>query len=209
MKPLKHLRGSKAEGQDVLRRGQLAIISAGRGMVSLAFLLIGLASVAMASVFRNLEAAAAPWTFTRLGMGPAHYIGGASFLAMGTGAPIKFTVSTQCGALLLAVPLWFAAALVVRSPNVSIVRTGIAVLFGAAGLIAANQLRVAMIGAFSRWLGFKQGFPLGHLLIGSLFSLLAIGLSVLCFLRVVKSSISAERTGQVPPADVPDSETQT
>jgi hypothetical protein len=57
-------------------------------------------------------------------------------------------------------------------------------------LVGANQIRLAIIGACSRWLGFKQGFPLGHLLIGSVFSLLAIAVSVLSFLRVVKTSSS-------------------
>ena len=167
-------------------RGRLAPIPAGRGALSTVFLIAGVGSIAAASVFRNLEARVAPWTFTRFGLGPARHLDGPYFLTMGTGIPIKFSITTQCGALLLAVPLLFAAALVVRSPNVSPLRAVFAVVACGLLLVTANQLRLVMIGACARWFGFQQGFPLGHLVIGSLFSLLAIASSVIGFLRTVR-----------------------
>lgn len=171
----------------VLTRGKLVFISGQRRVLSLLFMAAAIGSILVAPFFRNLEAFIAPWTFTRLGMGPSRYLSGGDFLAMGTGVPIRFTISLQCGAMFLVVPLLFAAALVIRSPNVSVFRAIVSVLLGSLILVSSNQVRIAIIGACSRWFGFKQGFPLGHLLIGSLFSLLAIAVSVMSFLRVVKS----------------------
>ena len=173
------------------RRGELAVISAGRGIFSTLFLLAGFGAVALAPTFRNVEATIAPHTFDTLGMGPARHLGGPYFLTMGTGVPIKFSITTQCGAMLLLVPMLFAAALMVRSPNVSLRRSLAAVIACAVVLVFANQLRLAIIGVCSRWFGFDQGFPLGHLLIGSLFSLVAIAASVLGFLRIVRTAPDA------------------
>ncbi len=184
---------NRSEPVDV-RRGELVLISSGRGIVSTIFLLASGGAVAAAPFFRNVEATVAPWTFTRFGMGPARHLEGSHFLTMGTGVPIKFAVTTQCGAMLLTVPLLFAAALVVRSPNVSIARATAAVASCAVLLTIANQVRLVIIGACARWVGFDQGFPLGHLLIGSLFSMAAIGCSVVGFLRVVRRPLHDQPT---------------
>lgn len=85
-----------------------------------------------------------------------------------------------------------------RALTVSITRAITAVTLCAVLLIVANQIRLVIIGACARWFGFDQGFPLGHLLIGSLFSIAAIGSSVVGFLRVVRTRMVSATVATFP-----------
>jgi exosortase/archaeosortase family protein len=164
----------------------IALISRGRSIVSLFFLACAIGTVGAATWFRTVEAHIAPWVFQIAGLGPANNPQGPHFDVYGTVTPIRFTITTQCGALLLTIPISIAAALLVRSP-VCKSRRIFAAAFGAdVLLILANQIRLVIIGWCSRLFGFERGFPFGHLVVGSLFSMVAIGISTIGFLRSAK-----------------------
>jgi exosortase/archaeosortase family protein len=178
-------------------RGTVVVIALRRRVASLSFGTAAIASAACIGATTQAEAMLAPITFRAAGLGPARHLGGQRFLAMGTGGPIDFRISTQCGVMLLIVPLMIVAALVVRSPTVPTRRAFAAVFGGALFLVAANQLRLVIIGYCAKWFGFTTGFPLGHLIIGSLWSLAAVGLSIVVFARLAGARRVAAASGRV------------
>lgn len=149
-------------------------------------LFAALASGFLASSFRYLEARATTVTFPLLGLGTTHYRGRDKFLATDLGIPVQFTLSQQCGVLLLVVPVLLTAALLSRSRAIRSGRLAVGLAVAVLGLIAVNQLRLGLIAWCIRWVGFDDGFPLGHLFLGSILSIFGLIAAIVCLVRICR-----------------------
>lgn len=158
------------------------------GSLSLLFAVGAVAAVAIASDFRFVETRLAATTFEAVGLGATEYLGRDQLFAENLGVPVRFTVTQQCGVMLLIAPLLATAAVVVRSSSVRPFKALRAVVAAAVTLIVANQARLALIGWTIKLIGFEQGFPLGHLVLGTVLSIVAVIASVVMFARMVGSS---------------------
>jgi exosortase/archaeosortase family protein len=143
--------------------------------------------VAGASAFRAVEVWLCRRTFPVVGLGPtyADQSDFFRFFASGTGdSPTRFTITPQCSALLLCVPLILVASMIVLSVNSSVRRTCTVLLAAGFILVIANQIRLALIGWTIRIMGFERGFPLSHLVLGTIVSLLGVAGSIAFLIRV-------------------------
>jgi exosortase/archaeosortase family protein len=156
-----------------------------RVVASLLMLAAG-ACVVAASAFRCVEVWLCRRTFPVLGLGPTYpdQRDFFRFFATGTGdMPTRFTITPQCSALLLCVPLIAVAAMIVLSAQSSVRRTLVVLVGSASLLVVANQIRLALIGWTIRIMGFERGFPLSHLVLGTIVSLLGVAGSIAMLVR--------------------------
>jgi len=167
-----------------------------RLLPSIVFFFGAAACLSFAAQFRFVETWASTKTFPVFGLGSADYLGRDQMMAHDLGVPVRFTVTQQCGVMLLICPILLLAGFLVRSPNVNLLKTISAVAVSAMALIGANQFRIALIGWSIKLLGFERGFPLGHLVLGTILSIVAVCASGIIFTRFVNTTIPGRGSEQ-------------
>jgi len=99
------------------------------------------------------------------------------------GAFVGYSLSEGCTAALLVSPFCLLAAGLVAARRTSVQR-GISTLGGLAlSLFAVNQLRLLVVALSMRWWGFRQGYEISHVLLGTIVSTLGVLLGLLLFVR--------------------------
>ena len=155
-----------------------------RRLTSAALFASAICCVAFASKFLGVEVFVARHLFPLVGLGPTQASPDSfRFFALWSSDATRFTLTPQCGALMLCAPLMLVASFAVLSQRASVYRVVIAAVIGALGLALMNQFRLMVIGWSVRGIGFKGGFPLGHLLLGGIVSVFAVILAIVLFLR--------------------------
>ncbi|MDQ2810949.1 MAG: exosortase/archaeosortase family protein [Actinomycetota bacterium] len=137
--------------------------------------------------FRNLEADAA-----------AHLFGVITPTLAGASAPIIWfglpgakafglVITPDCSSALLIVPLCVLGMLLMIPRKLRVRRVAKAVAVAATLLVSGNMLRIAVIAVTTRLGGLGAGYQFGHLVLGSLISIVCIALSLTLLTAMVSS----------------------
>lgn len=165
------------------------------GMVRLtaAVLLLGLtvALIVFQKEYRHLEAELAAQLFGN---------GGVQTYAVPDAGVVIFTlsnhkvfgleISPECSSAFLIAPFTAIGAAMLWRRRLHPGRVGLGVALAALLLVLCNQLRVALIASLIDQFGLREGYKWGHLVLGSLLSILFIAGSLALLLWIVVSGRS-------------------
>jgi exosortase/archaeosortase family protein len=137
--------------------------------------------------FRDLEADAA-----------AHLFGIVTPTLAGASAPIIWfglpganafglVITPDCSSALLIVPLCVLGMLLMIPRKLRVRRVAKAVAVATTLLVSGNMLRIAVIAVTTRLGGIGAGYQFGHLVLGSLISIVCIALSLTLLTAMVSS----------------------
>ncbi|MDH6136656.1 exosortase/archaeosortase family protein [Kitasatospora sp. MAA4] len=151
------------------------------------------AAVAMlvwSAAFRAAESALAAVMFSPFSDTSA--VGSLAIVYFGVGGPRAFglQITPECSACLVIAPLVMLCAVVLWTRRVPARRVLEGVALAALIIVVSNLLRVGLIAALMSRLGLTTGYQLGHLVLGSVVSLLFIAAGLV----VVAWRISAGST---------------
>jgi exosortase/archaeosortase family protein len=109
------------------------------------------------------------------------------WFGLGTVHAFGLEITPDCSSSLLLVPLCGLGMLLMipRRLNVGLVIR--ALIVAAAVLVVANTLRIGVIALCCRFWGLGVGYQVGHLVLGSLVSIVGIGLSLVLLTAIVAS----------------------
>jgi exosortase/archaeosortase family protein len=114
------------------------------------------------------------------------------WFGLGTAHAFGLVITPDCSSSLLLVPLCGLGMLLMipRRLNVGLVIR--ALIVAAAVLVVANTLRIGVIALCCRFWGLGVGYQVGHLVLGSLVSIVGIGLSLVLLTAIVASRRGVE-----------------
>jgi exosortase/archaeosortase family protein len=122
------------------------------------------------------------------------------WFGLGTSAAYGLVITPDCSSALLIVPLCGLGVLLLIPRRLAISRVVRALLAAAAVMVAGNLLRIGVIAVAVRFGGLGAGYQLGHLILGSIISIvcIAIGLTLLTVILVRQGPArrTARRTGR-------------
>ena len=109
------------------------------------------------------------------------------WFGLGTVHAFGLEITPDCSSSLLLVPLCGLGILLMipRRLNVGLVVR--ALIFAATVLVVVNTLRIGVIALCCRFWGLGVGYQVGHLVLGSLVSIVGIGLSLVLLTAIVAS----------------------
>lgn len=145
-----------------------------------------------------MEAVGAAWLF---GWGtPTLAASRAPIVYFGLGRPDAFglEITPECSSTLLIAPVFLIGGAVLWGRRVTPRRVLGAVLTAAVLLAAGNQLRIGLIAFLISRLGFHTGYEWGHLVLGTLVSIVFIGASLTLLVTVLSSGRTRCRVGTAP-----------
>jgi exosortase/archaeosortase family protein len=160
--------------------------------ITVTFLLLLVGLVARQYELRNLEARAAATVF-RLGT-PTLAASHAPIVYFGLGGTSAFglTITPECSSTLLVAPVLLLGAALLWSRRMTVGRVLAAISVTAVILVAGNQLRIGLIAYLISLMGFRTGYEWGHLVFGSLVSIVFIGFSLILFVMIVMGGRRAD-----------------
>jgi exosortase/archaeosortase family protein len=137
--------------------------------------------------FRHLEAEAAASIY-RL-FTPVLAASSAPILWFGLGGshPYGLEITPDCSSALLIVPLCVLGMLLMIPRRLPIARVAKALGIAAVILVGGNLLRIGVIALTIRVSGMATGYPIGHLIIGSIISIVCIATSLALLTAIVSS----------------------
>ncbi len=115
------------------------------------------------------------------------------WFGLGTPGAFGLVITPDCSAALLLAPLLAAGVGLMIMPRLSISRVLTGLGCAAAILVTGNLVRVGVIALAVRADGIGAGYQLGHLVLGSIVSIVCIAVSLLILMLVVTT-----RTGDRP-----------
>jgi exosortase/archaeosortase family protein len=155
--------------------------------------LVPMAALAMAAVlllvfqyqFRDLEAAAAAHLFGIIT--PTLAAPGAPIIWFGLGAPGAFglMITPDCSSALLIAPLCVLGIGLMIPRRLAVRRVWAGLGFAAGLLVTGNLARIGLIAEMIHLYGLGTGYQVGHLVLGSLLSVVCIALSLLILALIV------------------------
>lgn len=174
--------------EPVARPGADVRVDAGR--LAAMVLLVGaaVALVVFQQGYRNLEAVLASHLFA--GGDIRTWAGGDSPIVvfrLGETRAFGLEITPECTSAFLIAPFAVLGAAMLLRRRIRPGRVLLGVGLVALLLFIANQLRVAMIAGLINGYGLEQGYQWGHLVLGSLLSIVFIGLSAVLLIYVVAS----------------------
>ncbi|MDQ6874672.1 MAG: exosortase/archaeosortase family protein [Actinomycetota bacterium] len=102
-------------------------------------------------------------------------------------------ITPECSSALLIAPFTFLGAAMLWRRRLPAGRVALAVTIAAVLLLLGNQARVGLIAALIYSIGLKNGYELGHLVLGSLLSITFIAISVAILVAVTTTGRSDHR----------------
>jgi exosortase/archaeosortase family protein len=146
---------------------------------------------------REAEARLAAIVEVYLGLHTQWVVGTSAFVFRyrldGTNSQPGLDVTSACSSVVLLAPLFALAALVVLGRAVPWRQFGVALAAATVGLLVVNQIRLAVIVVFIRWLGFTQGYDVAHIFVGSVIAFAAFAAVALMLLRIAFREPSSGR----------------
>lgn len=135
--------------------------------------------------FRHVEAATAAGMYGVLT--PTLAASSAPIVWFGLGAPGAFglVITPECSSALLLVPLCVLGIGLMIPRRLGIRRVSTALAVAAVMLVAGNLMRMGLIAAMIRLVGIQTGYELGHLVLGSVVSIVCIATSLVVLTVIV------------------------
>jgi exosortase/archaeosortase family protein len=137
---------------------------------------------------REAEARLAAIVEVYLGLHTQWVVGTSAFVFRyrldGANSQPGLDVTSACSSVVLLSPLFALAAFVVLGRAVPWRQFSVALAAATVGLLVVNQIRLAIIVIFIRWLGFKQGYDVAHIFVGSFIAFVAFAAVALMLIRI-------------------------
>lgn len=142
-----------------------------------------LASIALSLVifqyqFRHLEAYATAYVYRLVTPVLAASRAPIIWFGLGTTGAYGLEITPDCSSALLIVPLCGLGMLLMIPRRLPVNRVAKALAVASVVLVAGNLLRIGVIAFAIRLGGIGTGYQIGHLVLGSLVSILCIGISL-------------------------------
>lgn len=111
----------------------------------------------------------------------------APIIWFGLGSPGAFglVITPDCGSALLIAPLWGLGVVLLIPCKLAVHRVMKALAVAALILVAGNPTRIGVIALAIRIAGIGPGYQVGHLVLGSLISIIGIALSLALLMRII------------------------
>ena len=100
------------------------------------------------------------------------------WFGLGTGAAYGLDITPDCSSALLIVPLCGLGLLLLIPRRLAVSRIAKALIAAAVVMVAGNLLRIGIIAIAVRLGGLGAGYQLGHLILGSIVSIIGIGIAL-------------------------------
>jgi exosortase/archaeosortase family protein len=170
------------------------LLGPARFSVVVLLLVVTVSLVVFQQDFRNLEATLAA---KLLGIGgtPVFAAPGTAIVWFGLGqrGAYGLEISPECSAAFLIAPFTFIGSAMLWRRRLSTSRVAVGVVLTAVLLMLGNQMRVGLIAYLIQVLGLKTGYEWGHLILGSLLSIVFIAGSMAMLIWVVSSGRLSSR----------------
>jgi exosortase/archaeosortase family protein len=136
--------------------------------------------------FRHLEAVAAAHLYRLFTPVLAASRAPILWFGLGTSASYGLVITPDCSSALLIVPLCGLGMLLLIPRRLAVSRVIRGLIVAATVMVAGNLLRIGVIAVAVRYGGLGAGYQLGHLILGSIVSIvcIAIGLTLLTVILV-------------------------
>ena len=158
-----------------------------RGRVTAMAVLGGIAAALMGFEyrFRHLEAYAAAHLYSVVA--PTRAAPSTPIIWFGLGAPGAFglVITPDCSSVLLVAPLCVLGIALLIPRKLAVDRVMKALTVAALILVAGNLIRIGVIVAAIRVAGIGTGYQVGHLVLGSLVSIICIAVSLILLTVIV------------------------
>lgn len=158
-----------------------------------AALLLGLtvALVVFQKEYRHMEAVLAAQLFSSGGVQAfAQPDSGIVIFQLANQKVFGLEISPECSSAFLIAPFTFIGAAMLWRRRLHPGRVGLGVALVALLLLGANQLRVGLIAGLIDGFGLREGYKWGHLVLGSLLSIVFLAASLALLLWIVASGRS-------------------
>ncbi|SBW18091.1 putative membrane protein [Candidatus Protofrankia californiensis] len=158
-----------------------------RGAGTILFLFVLAVLLAYQYQLRHLEAVGAARLF---GLGtPTLAASRAPIVYFGLGRPDAFglTITPECSSTLLIAPVFLIGGAMLLGRRMTPQRVLAAVGAAAFLLVVGNQLRIGLIAYLISELGFHTGYEWGHLVLGTVVSIVFIGASLTLLVAVLST----------------------
>ena len=146
--------------------------------------------------FRHLEAVVAAHLYRMFTPVLAGSRAPVLWFGLGTSAAYGLLITPDCSSALLIVPLCGLGVLLLIPRRLAVTRVVRGLLVAASVMVGGNLLRIGVIAAAVRFGGLGAGYQLGHLILGSIISIvcIAIGLTLLTVILVRQRPSRAGRS---------------
>jgi exosortase/archaeosortase family protein len=121
------------------------------------------------------------------------------WFGLGTARSYGLEITPDCSSALLIVPLCGLGILLMIPRRLPLGRVAKALTVSAVVLVSGNLLRIGVIAAAIRVGGVGTGYQIGHLILGSLVSIVCIGISLSLLTAIVASQDGLRLTALLPP----------
>lgn len=136
--------------------------------------------------FRHLEAEAAAHIFNVITPTLAATRAPIVWFGLGTTGAFGLVITPDCSSALLIAPLCGLGMALMVPRRLPVPRVAKALAVAAAVMVSGNLLRIGVIAVAIRTAGFSTGYQVGHLVLGSLISIvcIALGLALLMLILI-------------------------
>jgi exosortase/archaeosortase family protein len=100
------------------------------------------------------------------------------WFGLGTSAAYGLVITPDCSSALLIVPLCGLGVLLLVPRRLAVSRVVRALMVAAAVMVGGNLLRIGVIAIAVRYGGLGAGYQLGHLILGSIISIVCIAIAL-------------------------------
>jgi len=147
--------------------------------------------------FRHLEAVVAAHLYRAFTPVLAASRAPIIWFGLGTSAAYGLVITPECSSALLIVPLCGLGMLLLVPRRLAVTRVIRGLVVAGTVMVAGNLLRIGVIATAVRFGGLGAGYQLGHLVLGSIISIVCIGIG-LTLLTVILVRQRPSRAGRSP-----------
>jgi exosortase/archaeosortase family protein len=106
---------------------------------------------------------------------------------MGASGPefVWLQITIECASYVVLIPFWLLAAFLISATKVVWSRWILGILAGSVGILLVNQGRIAIIVLFTNTWGMSLGYPISHVLIGSVLGLTGFAGCIFLALKIM------------------------
>jgi exosortase/archaeosortase family protein len=150
--------------------------------------------------FRHLEAVVAAHIYRLFTPVLAASRAPIMWFGLGTSAAYGLEITPDCSSALLIVPLCGLGMLLLIPRRLAVSRIAKALIAASVVLVAGNLLRIGIIAIAVRLGGLGAGYQLGHLILGSIVSIIGIAISLTLLTVILVRRGRGGRRGHAPAA---------
>jgi exosortase/archaeosortase family protein len=154
-----------------------------RVLTAMFFVGAGVALLVGQRTVRGLEAVGAEHVLAPVGAVGSNLARAVVWFQFGPNRAVGLVITPECTAALLLVPVLLAGVALLGRRSVGLGRVLVAVVTAALIILCGNLLRIGAIAVLIDRFGVENGYALGHTVVGSMISIVVVGLAMLAMFR--------------------------